>query len=335
MWLEHKCGQAAQQLGELIPRPLVDVLQHIILSHHGELEYGSPKTPATPEAFAVHMIENMDAKLTLMLMATRGEAAAGAEGNWTEYMKAVNGRLYRPDVAPPDMGMPDHAMADDAVADDAPEHSPAAGDGAAAVGAAMGGDGRGGGRRGRQAVRLDSRDGQVRRPADGRPAGRHQPAVRLVGLPPAVRARAGPSTTSTNARPSRTIVSPHTNVPPARTRRVRPDECHVPPARGACPLTPVSRAFAERRFRQRAAGDPHSWGHHRARRSSRAETAFCAPPANRAFQSYKLPPDVLRTFQLTYKPLRRKIVSEHIGTDRGTGLRLGGLRDGAGMASRV
>ncbi len=103
MWLEHKSAVAGQQLGEPIPRELIDVLQHIILSHHGELEFGSPKTPATPEAFAVHMIENMDAKLTLMLGAARGEAAASAEGNWTEYMKAINGRLYRPDVAPPDM----------------------------------------------------------------------------------------------------------------------------------------------------------------------------------------------------------------------------------------
>ncbi|HEX8916697.1 MAG TPA: HD domain-containing protein [Humisphaera sp.] len=117
MWLEHKAAQAAQQIGEPIPRPLVDVLQHIVLSHHGELEFGSPKTPATPEAFAVHMIENLDAKLTLMLMATRGEAGAAAEGNWTEYMKACNGRLYRPDVAPPDMGVdvdaaePPHAAA--------------------------------------------------------------------------------------------------------------------------------------------------------------------------------------------------------------------------------
>jgi len=101
MWLEHKAIVAGQRLGEPIPRQLIDVLQHIILSHHGELEFGSPKTPATPEAFAVHMIENMDAKLTLMLGICRGEGAAASEGNWTEYVKALSGRLYRPDVAPP------------------------------------------------------------------------------------------------------------------------------------------------------------------------------------------------------------------------------------------
>ncbi|HWE03842.1 MAG TPA: HD domain-containing protein [Tepidisphaeraceae bacterium] len=98
MWVEHKAREAELLLGEKIPQPLIDVMQHIILSHHGVPEFGAAKIPATPEALAVHMIENMDAKLMSALHATRGEAA-GAEGNWTEYMKSFNGRLYRPDVA--------------------------------------------------------------------------------------------------------------------------------------------------------------------------------------------------------------------------------------------
>ena len=55
----------------------------------------------SPEAIAVHMIENMDAKLMMALGACRGEDVA--EGNWTEYMKAFSGKLYRPDVAPADV----------------------------------------------------------------------------------------------------------------------------------------------------------------------------------------------------------------------------------------
>jgi 3'-5' exoribonuclease len=101
MWVEEKARLAEQQLGERIPRELIEVLQHIILAHHGEPEFGSPRTPCTPEAIAVHMIENMDAKLMMALGATRGETLSG-EGNWTEYMKAFGGRLYRPDVAPAD-----------------------------------------------------------------------------------------------------------------------------------------------------------------------------------------------------------------------------------------
>jgi 3'-5' exoribonuclease len=99
MWVEDKAKKAEAMLGEKIPRALIDVVQHIILSHHGVPEFGAAKIPATPEAIAVHVIENLDAKLMMALQVTRGEPAAG-EGNWTEYLKSFNGRLYRPDVAP-------------------------------------------------------------------------------------------------------------------------------------------------------------------------------------------------------------------------------------------
>ena len=101
LWIEHKVREAEAVLGEKIPQNLIDVLQHIIISHHGVPEFGAVKTPATPEAIAVHHIENMDAKLMSALAATRGDRPAG-EGNWTEYLKGFGGRLYRPDVAPAD-----------------------------------------------------------------------------------------------------------------------------------------------------------------------------------------------------------------------------------------
>ncbi|HMB96361.1 MAG TPA: HD domain-containing protein, partial [Tepidisphaeraceae bacterium] len=101
IWLEQHAKKAEEMLGEKIPQPLIDVLEHIIISHHGLPEFGAIKPPSTPEAIAVHFIENMDAKLAMSLSATRGENAGG-EGNWTEYMKAFGGKLYRPDVAPAD-----------------------------------------------------------------------------------------------------------------------------------------------------------------------------------------------------------------------------------------
>ena len=109
IWVERKAERAAQVLGEPIPQALIDVLQHIILSHHGTPEFGAAKIPSTPEALAVHLIENMDAKLTMALTATRSEAAVASEGNWTEYLKAFNTRLYRPDVAPAEQQPPDEA----------------------------------------------------------------------------------------------------------------------------------------------------------------------------------------------------------------------------------
>jgi len=99
IWVEDKARTAEAKLGEQIPRNVIEVLQHIILSHHGLPEFGAAKIPATPEAIAVHMIENLDAKLMMSLAATRGENISNGEGNWSEYVKSLGTRLYRPDVA--------------------------------------------------------------------------------------------------------------------------------------------------------------------------------------------------------------------------------------------
>ena len=48
------------------PRKLANELKHCILAHHGELEYGSPKKPAIPEAVALNFADNLDAKMETM-----------------------------------------------------------------------------------------------------------------------------------------------------------------------------------------------------------------------------------------------------------------------------
>ncbi len=55
--------EAASEIGDLDPDILLQI-QHLVASHHGKLEFGSPKKPSTPEAIAMHFIDNMDAKLT-------------------------------------------------------------------------------------------------------------------------------------------------------------------------------------------------------------------------------------------------------------------------------
>ena len=99
VWVEQRAQVAAAKLGEPIPAALVDVLQHLILAHHGEPEFGAAKIPATPEAILIHYIDNIDAKMTMSLAVTRGEGLSG-EGSFTEFQKALGVRLYRPDVAP-------------------------------------------------------------------------------------------------------------------------------------------------------------------------------------------------------------------------------------------
>jgi len=102
MWVEQKARLAETGLGEKIPQALINVLQHIILAHHGTIEWGAVRVPATPEAIFVHFIESLDAKMMMSLSTTRGDGASGGEGNWTEYLKAFGVRMYRPDVAPAD-----------------------------------------------------------------------------------------------------------------------------------------------------------------------------------------------------------------------------------------
>ena len=97
MWVEDKAKAAEAKTGKAIDRRVIDLMQHIILSHHGELSlgFGSAKDPMTPEAIAVHMIENMDAKMTMAIAACR---KTDETGTWTEYLRSMNTRLYRPDV---------------------------------------------------------------------------------------------------------------------------------------------------------------------------------------------------------------------------------------------
>lgn len=100
IWLEQRAAAAEARLQQKMPPHLVEALQHIIISHHGQPEFGAVKTPATPEAIAVHYIENLDAKLMISLGATRGDTHPGSEGNWSEFVKSLGGRLFRPDPAP-------------------------------------------------------------------------------------------------------------------------------------------------------------------------------------------------------------------------------------------
>lgn len=105
IWLEQKAAEAQERTGRTIPNDLLAALQHIVLSHHGQPEFGAAKIPASPEAIIVHLIDNIDAKATLSLQATRDDIRA-AEGGFTDFNKALGTRLYRPDVAPPDVDVP-------------------------------------------------------------------------------------------------------------------------------------------------------------------------------------------------------------------------------------
>ena len=61
--LTQKIAEVEKLTGEPFPPELTLRLKHLILSHHGSYEFGSPKLPMTPEAIALHYIDNLDAKV--------------------------------------------------------------------------------------------------------------------------------------------------------------------------------------------------------------------------------------------------------------------------------
>jgi 3'-5' exoribonuclease len=95
IWLEKYAERAAETLGHPITPAVVEVLQNVMLSHHGptEQDFGSARNPQTPEAMCVHLIDTLDAKLDPALEICRGKG----EGVWTDYLRQFNARLYRPD----------------------------------------------------------------------------------------------------------------------------------------------------------------------------------------------------------------------------------------------
>ena len=82
------------QIGEIkgFPKQLALELRHILLSHHGTLEFGSPKRPKTVEALIVNMIDDLDAKTQAF-----GESIniPGSESNWTPYHRLLDRFIYR------------------------------------------------------------------------------------------------------------------------------------------------------------------------------------------------------------------------------------------------
>ena len=79
--------------GDPFPDELRLHLEHMIVSHHGVQEYGSPKIPVTLEAVALHHIDNLDAKMASYTAVI--EADVSADGNWTNYNPSIGRKLWK------------------------------------------------------------------------------------------------------------------------------------------------------------------------------------------------------------------------------------------------
>jgi 3'-5' exoribonuclease len=86
--LEMLQSKIAQVPG--FPDDMKTLVEHMIISHHGQYDFGSPKLPMFPEALMLHYLDDLDSKMESMRAQFQREL--GSEGAWTAY----NPSLGRP-----------------------------------------------------------------------------------------------------------------------------------------------------------------------------------------------------------------------------------------------
>jgi 3'-5' exoribonuclease len=91
--LGEKAARVPDLTGESFPRELLLRLKHMIASHHGEMAFGSPVVPMTPEAIALHYIDNMDAKIHTFVRDLREDKNPTTA--WTPYSQSLQRRLFK------------------------------------------------------------------------------------------------------------------------------------------------------------------------------------------------------------------------------------------------
>ncbi|MDD3845528.1 MAG: HD domain-containing protein [Syntrophorhabdaceae bacterium] len=74
------------------PQELIDILTHIIVSHHGLEEWGSPKKPMFPEAIIVHHLDNLDSKVMGVKEHMKDNMA---DERWSEYHRLYEAKYYK------------------------------------------------------------------------------------------------------------------------------------------------------------------------------------------------------------------------------------------------
>jgi 3'-5' exoribonuclease len=91
--LSDKIRRVSELTSEPFPNELELRLKHMILSHHGTYEFGSPRLPMTPEAVALHMIDNLDAKLHEFHRAIQDDPNTGS--HWTLFIPRLDRKIFK------------------------------------------------------------------------------------------------------------------------------------------------------------------------------------------------------------------------------------------------
>lgn len=93
--LHEKVAALNARGGEPFPDKLRLLVEHMILAHHGKLEFGSPKLPMTPEALLLSALDDLEAKFQTMRAEFAGAKAAGkGAGDTTEWVRSMERPLF-------------------------------------------------------------------------------------------------------------------------------------------------------------------------------------------------------------------------------------------------
>ena len=91
--LTEKIHRVTELTQEPFPQELEWRLKHMILSHHGSYEFGSPRLPMTPEAMILHVIDNLDAKLHEFTRAIQDDPNGGS--HWTLFIPRLDRKIFK------------------------------------------------------------------------------------------------------------------------------------------------------------------------------------------------------------------------------------------------
>lgn len=91
--LDRAVERYQQVHGKPVSAPLVFQLQHLIVSHHGKLEFGSPKVPMTLEALTLSYLDDLDAKLHQFQQLMASDL--NADSHWTIYHAHLGRKLFK------------------------------------------------------------------------------------------------------------------------------------------------------------------------------------------------------------------------------------------------
>lgn len=91
--LSEKIRQVEQLTGSPFDNELAWRLKHMIVSHHGTYEFGSPRLPMTPEAVALHLIDNLDAKLHEFFRSIQDDPNSGS--HWTLFIPRLDRKIFK------------------------------------------------------------------------------------------------------------------------------------------------------------------------------------------------------------------------------------------------